>query len=59
MFITGANLFVRKDMFMNVGMFDENYYKFKKCIFSLISQSKKKEYTELLEFLKQNYPEYL
>lgn len=132
MFITGANLFVRKDMFMNVGMFDENifmyfeesdvtsriksiyphaevkfnkglkmihleggctdaskerikmswdsmiyygkknhlnykkkvrfeygYYKLKKCIFSLISQSKKKEYTELLEFLKQNYPEYL
>ena len=107
MFITGANLFVRKDMFMNVSMFDENifmyfeesdvtsriknkyphaemswdsmiyygkknhldyqkkvrfeygYYKFKKCIFGLISQSKKKEYTELLEFLKQNYPEYL
>lgn len=26
MFITGANLFVRKDMFMNVGMFDENIF---------------------------------
>ena len=39
--------------------FEYGYYKFKKRIFSLISQSKKKEYTELLEFLKQNYPEYL
>ena len=26
MFITGANLFVRKDMFMNVDMFDENIF---------------------------------
>lgn len=39
--------------------FEYGYYKFKKCIFSLISQSKKKEYTELLEFLKQNFLEYL